>query len=193
MNYYLRFIEAIERTKNWGLYPGDVVLDYGSTYIDTSSTKELSALYKHYVRDFPEIEKANCLAVSDALVDKVANILNTDAYLTIGSVQRSGVIFYEKCTEKYLLHLLNTPDKKRDKISVHSWITLSSGEIVDFTFTKGMALKYERWKTCQEAIITSGDPLSTNLWLKYVPMVVGDDFLYRSGDKRWVYSSPVQP
>ena len=101
----------------------------------------------------------------------------TDAYLTTGNVYDGGEAFY-KCTEEYLLDVLENQVSVEDKLHVHTCITLSSGEIIDFTFMKGLSLKQSKWSLVKDVIILGDSKTKFNL--DYMPMLVGEDFFRKA-------------
>lgn len=179
MTYYNQFVHAIKRTEAWQLNPGDITLDRSVTYISEKAEVDLLDLFIKNFGDLPEEEQASCTRISVNILPLVRSYFCTDAYLTIGNVNHQGLPYYE-CTLDYLSGLLRKPVTPHDNLYVHSWITLSSGEIVDFTFTKGLSLKSRLWKPYKDAIVL-GDPSKSIFELEYMPMVVGEDYLLKAG------------
>lgn len=179
VEYYDQFVHAIKRTEAWQLNPGDITMDRSVRYVNEQSEKELVELYNKYITELPEERRYCCISVSYYLVDLVSEYFSTDAYLTIGNVHDYESIFYE-CSEEYLYNLMHDENMDRSKLKVHAWITLSSGEIVDFTFFKGRAKRFDRWKILADKIV-AGEPDKTVLNLNYVPFVVGHDYLVKAG------------
>jgi hypothetical protein len=109
----------------------------------------------------------------------VKNHFNTDAYLTTGNLMHGKVMSFE-CTLDYLKNILSEGKKFRRKLKVHMWITLSSGEIIDFTFFRSMAANFPSYEPINNLIVT--EPLLDVFELTYIPMIVGDDFYRRTGN-----------
>jgi hypothetical protein len=60
------------------------------------------------------------------------------------------------------------------------WITLSSGEVIDFTYFRGMAKTFPQYEPFKSLITTT--PLLEDLQLVYSPMIVGSDFYRKTGN-----------
>ena len=178
MEYYRQFIEAIERTKSWGFDSGDITLDRSTKYINENSHSELIKLFEWNYDGLSDLKKTDCTNVSINMIELVKNLFSTDAYLTTGNLSSENGPFFD-CSIEYLKSLAKDL-KFNPKLKVHMWITLSSGEIVDFTFFRSMAWKYEHWKPMKSQILTS--LIIDKLDLTYTPMIVGDDFYKRTGN-----------
>lgn len=66
------------------------------------------------------------------------------------------------------------------KLKVHMWITLASGEVIDFTFFGNMAEAFPHYESMRSFIVTS--PFLDELKLVYHPMIVGSDFYRKTGN-----------
>lgn len=172
MDYYKLFIEAAERTELWGFYPGDITLDLSARYIDEDSQEKLRELFASKYKGANEALQMECTSVSHKMLELVQEHFCTDAYLTTGNVFTGDTSHFE-CTLDYLKDLAKEK-KFKPKLHVHVWITLSSGEIVDFTFLRSMAKAFPYYSSMKEYIVT--DLLLEDLGKKYMPMIVGTDF-----------------
>lgn len=176
--YYSEFIKAIKRTEEWGFDSGDITLDKSVSYIDEDSQAKLKELYNYKYKDVDEVLQMECTSVSLAMLELVQDHFCTDAYLTTGNVI-SGDISHFECTLDYLKSL--TKDKKlKSKLHVHAWITLSSGEIIDFTFFRSMAKAFTHYTPNKDFIVT--DLFIEKSDKIFIPMIIGADFYIQTGN-----------
>ena len=94
----------------------------------------------------------------------------------------NGIAFAFDCSLDYLKNILNEEKQFRNKLRVHMWITLSSGEIIDFTFFRSMTVNFPEYKGLNNVVIT--DSILEKHKLKYFPMLVGDDFYKQTGNMK---------
>lgn len=178
MNYYTEFINAIERTENWGFDSGEIFLDKSTTFLDKNSHFELLELFEWNYKGLFDEARMDCTNVSVNMLNLVRNHFCTDAFLTTGNLSSDGISHFE-CSLDYLKSVAcsNTP---YPKLKVHMWITLSSGEVIDFTFFRSMAEALPRYEPMKSLIVTT--PLLEDLQLIYSPMIVGSDFYRKTGN-----------
>lgn len=183
MEYYTEFIKAIERTEGWGFDIGEMFLDKSVTFLDKNSHFELLDLFEWNYKDLNDEIRMDCTNVSVNMLDLVRNHFNTDAFLTTGNLSSDNLPHFE-CTLDYLksIALSKTP---YPKLKVHMWITLSSGEIIDFTFFRSMAKVFPNYEPYKSIVLTT--PLIEDLKLIYNPMIVGSDFYRKTGNMIDVY------
>lgn len=124
------------------------------------------------------MKKMECTGVSYNMLKLVQDYFCTDAYLTTGNISDGNIHFFE-CTLDYLKNLTFESNFKQ-KLKVHVWITLSSGEIIDFTFFRSMAANFPRWQPFKSKICMS--PFIEKLGLMYKPMIIGEDFYIKTGN-----------
>jgi len=179
MSYYKEFINAVKQTETWGLNPGDIILDKSKKYLNENSASELLEMLECNYYGLEESAMLDCTNVSANMLELVENKFNTDAYLTTGNLLHGNVMSYE-CTLDYLKNMLSEGQKPGRKLKVHMWITLSSGEIIDFTFFRNMAINFSSYEPYKNLIVT--EPILNVYKLTYIPMIVGDDFYRKTGN-----------
>ena len=135
-------------------------------------------MYESLYNGQDKTNRATCTKVSVDMLKIVEDYFSTDAYLTIGNVQSAGTFIYD-CHESYLYKLLNNNEMDIDRLKIHVWITLSSGEVVDFTFFKGLSMRFHKYCQFENVIATKLYPEIKIL--DYIPMLVGIDFFRKIG------------
>lgn len=178
MDYYTKFINAIERTEDWGFDTGEIFLDKSTTFLDKNSHYELLELFEwNYGALFDEA-RMDCTNVSLNMLNLVRNHFFTDAFLTTGNLSSEGKSQFE-CSLDYLKSVACSY-VPYPKLKVHMWITLSSGEVIDFTYFRSMAKTFPQYEPLKSLITTT--PLLEDLQLVYSPMIVGIDFYRKTGN-----------
>jgi hypothetical protein len=178
MNYYTEFINAVKRTETWGFNTGEIILDKGKTFLDRNSHFELFELFEWNYKGLSDSTRMDCTNVSVNMLELVRDHFCTDAYLTTGNITADNKPFFE-CTVDYLRDIASKT-QFNPKLKVHMWITLSSGEIVDFTFLRSMAKVNKDYEPYKSVVMTT--PFLEDLKLVYSPMIVGSDFYRKTGN-----------
>lgn len=178
MNYYYEFIRAIERTEDWGFDPGQIYLDKSVSFLDKNSHLELLELFEWNYKGLSDEMRMDCTNVSLNMLDLVQDHFCTDAFLTTGNLSSDNKSYFE-CSLDYLETVARS-NKFNSKLKVHMWITLASGEIIDFTFLRSMAKFSSRYEPIKSQIVTS--LLLEELQLIYSPMIIGSDFYKKTGN-----------
>lgn len=178
MSYYLEFISAIERTKDWGFDSGEIFLDKSTSFLNKNSHLELLKLFEWNYKDLTDETRIDCTNVSVNMLELVSDHFCTDAYLTTGNISVENKPFFE-CTVDYLREIASK-NRFNPKLKVHMWITLSSGEIIDFTFLRSMAKVHKNCELYKSVVMIT--PFLGDLRLVYTPMIVGSDFYRKTGN-----------
>ncbi|WP_430404271.1 hypothetical protein [Fluviicola sp.] len=178
MNYYSEFVNAVERTENWGFDPGEITLDKSVSYLDRNSHFELLELFERNHNNPFDESLMDCTHVSIRMLDSVRDHFSTDAFLTTGDLSSDGESYYN-CSVDYL-KIVARGKEFNPKLNIHMWITLSSGEIIDFTFFRSMAKAFSRYAPMKSLIVIT--PFLEDLQLVYSPMIIGSDFYKKTGN-----------
>lgn len=175
--YLDEFTAAAERTKR---------LNLNCPSIDVSNVRLLS---EEKMSQFPfdlrdsvgeiRVEEvvAQCLSIHYRLLKPVSDIFGAPAYFTIGYVETSERLFFEQ-DEESLRRMLEF-DIPSLKLKIHAWLTLPSMEILDFSFLTSYAVIAENKELIGGLIAVHADELKHGM--RYHPMLIGDDFLRRTG------------
>lgn len=169
---------AIERTKYFGLKLPECRLHPKKRYLTPQFIQE----FPHILRkELGIIEKtelvSQCIIFHLTILPIIRNYINCEAYFTIGWVD----ILHEKSLFKFDDLFIEESIKNKNpkkEINIHAWITLDSMEIIDATLATTVAETQQK-KSGHGKIIMQHDETSKGLF--YMPMLVGDDFLVKSG------------
>lgn len=185
MSTYLQeFKRALIRSEKLGLQ----VPEY---YHEPTTPRWLNAKtndeFAHVVRDalgevdFSDVN-AQCLAFHHRLVPVVSQWLGCEVFYTMGWVDfgAGGSLF--QCDEASLAETLRK-GQDGNTANIHAWLTLPSMEILDATLSTTLARSNNSAEMLFRAITRHADELNG---LTYKPMIVGDDFLRRTGMLRQV-------
>lgn len=175
--YQERFKEAVTRTKKFNLNCPEVSYSNDIFFSDEKMSK-----FPYVLRDaVGEISTkevvAQCLSIHHKLRGYIAKIFNTDCYFTIGYVETSERFMFHQ-TEESLLNILKNGINGAS-LEIHAWLTLPSMEILDLSLPTSYAVANDLREGIGGVIAEHPDNLKKGL--KYHPMLIGDDFLRKSG------------
>ncbi len=126
--------------------------------------------------DFHEVV-AQCIAIHYRLAPVIEQWLGCPALYTIGWVQiRDGNDLY-KFDEAFIADKLRTGHSE-SKIGIHAWLTLPTMEVVDVALATTMALVHKVPDKYGAVLARYADGLDG---MAYKPMLVGTDFLRKTG------------
>lgn len=130
---------------------------------------------------------AQCLSLHIRLKSVVEQILDCDAFYTIGwvSFEKSEMF---KQTEESLSEMLKRGIVGPD-VNLHAWLTLPSMEILDFSLPTTYAKVNDIEEGKGSAITMHPSDLTGGMM--YQPMLVGDEFLLRSGAMRFFVTNSI--
>ena len=178
--YKDHFIEAIERTYRLKISLDTPIIDSSETYIVPGVYEDLKRLLETEFPDFHSGSLAfNCHKVSYYMKSVLEKYFRTELYLTIGyfAVESKNSFYLD---EEIIDTLFNKSYPIEDKgIPFHVWLTLPSLEIIDFTFGQSFAFNSEEQIPLDEFLFRHPDNLIGSL--KYVPVLIGEDFLSKIG------------
>jgi hypothetical protein len=120
---------------------------------------------------------AQCISIHHRLSDVIAGIFDVPCYLTIGYVETTdGFMFHqsEDDLEKILKNGING-----SSLNIHAWLTFPTMEIMDLSLPTSYAIMKNNDNGLGGVIAAHADDLIDGL--KYHPMLVGEDFLRKSG------------
>lgn len=128
---------------------------------------------------------AKCIPIHDEL-QRFLESLGFESHLTIGSMHGNDWL-YGAVSSAYLEKELVKPDIEAE-LRVHTWITLNDTSIVDCT---GQAWCYLQMNEDQptERCITYLAPEEQTAFRYYTPLLIGREFLFRTGSLAYVEAS----
>jgi hypothetical protein len=183
--YQALFEEAVERTLKHGLCVPDV--GYGPARILTSEFCEQFPCRAREVTDGINLVKLTlqCPLVHGLLLETIKDMLKTEVFLTIGwvwwgdSVEGGTRATLGKFDDGWIEELLGRSPSGEAAAAPHVWLTLPSMEIIDLSILSFLAIMHKRPDVMGSMI--TGHPDECPNGIHHVPMLVGDDFLRRTG------------
>jgi hypothetical protein len=120
-----------------------------------------------------------CIKWSHALRPVVEEVLGVRVLLTIGQVRKPALAFFDPSfddLERWYCRGFDARDiAGRSGVNMHAWWTLPTGEILDATLWSTLAVAWNEPERL--GAVTGGWPDKIAPNMRYVPMVVGDDYI----------------
>lgn len=175
--YKSEFEMAVLRTKNFNLKCPKI--EYSKELLLTPEKMHsfLSTLRKSFGDIGIDDVVAQCLSIHHRLSDVIADFFNTRCYFTIGHVETSAQLMFHQ-SEDDLRGILEK-GINGSSVNIHAWLTLPTMEIMDFSLPTTYAVLNKMEEEAGGLIATHADNLTGGM--KYHPMLVGEDFLRKSG------------
>jgi hypothetical protein len=175
--YKSEFQDAVIRTRRLNIECPEI--EY---YEGQFLTRERMERFPYILRDLVgEIDVrevvAQCLSIHFRLSEIISRIFETPCYFTIGYVETPEQLMFHQSEED--LEKLLKNGISGNSLSIHAWLTLPTMEILDFSLPTSFAIMHENEEEIGGLIATHADSLTGGL--KYHPMLVGEDFLRKSG------------
>ena len=175
--YKNEFESAVERTKNFGLKCPDVSYQEGRLLTPDLMSGFAQAFQKHIGEPSVEDVVAQCLSFHFALLEPMSKIIGMPCQFTIGYVETVDRLMFHQ-TEDDLLNILNN-GVSEPSLNIHAWLTLPTMEIIDLSLPTSYAVLNNHKDGIGGVIAKHPDELTGGM--KYHPMLVGEDFLRKSG------------
>lgn len=175
--YQKEFLEAAERASSFGL-PVPPFVPKETQYLTKTDLERLRNAIKEEMGVLGEEEVfAQCLSLHMRIKPLVEDIFDCPVLYTIGWVNFENQSLFKQ-TEQSLKVMLET-GIPGPEVSLHAWLTLPSMEILDFSLGTTISKVYGL-ESCKGAVLTMHPSLLTD-GLMYRPMLVGEEFLIRTG------------
>lgn len=183
MNYQDSFAAAYDKTLLLELDPNMQHRDF----VDPFTKEEIDFIVKSSIDFFKSF---GCLSSSDLahqciplnifLRNYLRERLSIESFITVGSVILNGEWVYGVASYEAITKELLKPDKE-NPLSIHTWLTLNDGSVLDCTLEGYLDVKLGRGEhridECMgffsSGVTPSGDT--------YIPFLVGEDFLRKVG------------
>jgi hypothetical protein len=183
--YQSLFEDALTRTRDHGLRVPEV--SYDPTRLLTA---EFHKQFPYRVRDAvgyvePSELILQCLSIHYRLQDAMQGMLNTEVFFTIGWVGLGDTGKAGKETtlfefdDDWIAESLKRGHSGGPTAKLHAWLTLPSMEIIDLSIISSIATIHKMPEGLGGVIANHADELLNGV--HYVPMLVGADFLRRTG------------
>lgn len=175
--YKKEFKLAIERTQAFGLdFPEFAYSD--DKLLTSEFLSSFSTLFTRCIGQ-PNVDElvCQCLLVHFLLQKPLSELVGATCVLTIGYIEDNNRLrFYQ--SEDDLFKMMKE-GVKSSSLNIHAWLTLPSMEIIDVSFLTSYAVINNITEGLGAVIAQHPDNMSDGL--KYHPMLIGDEFLRKSG------------
>ncbi len=177
-NYLSEWQQAITRTQRFALKVPSHQIVSSATYLDEHFFRNFDQLVTQEIGGLNVSEiSLQCFRIHLQLMPLVQKILTCDVLFTIGWID-AGDTSYFQFDEPHIENTL-TNGHNSTNVSMHAWLTLGSMEIIDVSFPTTFGVKNNIEKMIGKIIANQADNLSHGL--SYKPMLVGSDYLKRTG------------
>lgn len=186
MSYLEDFQCAVERTKKFHLQTPKIKFQPNTLILSPDKINEFSKivapLFEKYSHDEFKFYE-NCFTVSVDLIEIIHDWIHVDPVFTLGWIDNGSANGYFKFDESLISHTLKY-GVMNNSIAIHAWLTLPTMEIIDATFLTLFALLNDDDKHIGGCILSHADAVSG---LRYKPMLIGTDYIVKSGMMRFCY------
>jgi hypothetical protein len=179
--YKSNFLTALERTTRLGLTTPSIELS-DARFLTQKKLSELPFAIRDVLGELDENDVvAQCLSLHMKMKPVIEQFLGCAAFYTIGWVQLEDSSMFKQ-TEDSLSEMLKNGIPGPD-VNIHAWLTLPSMEILDFTLPTTYA-KVNNIKAGIGGAIAM-HPSALTGGMMYHPMLVGEEFLLKTGALRF--------
>ncbi|STQ90032.1 hypothetical protein [Iodobacter fluviatilis] len=184
-DYHLAFIEARERTINFGLEVDSISFKKQTFLSDMESASKLAqALSEFYFENKIRADDVagQCWRINIFIKIFLEEYFGVPLVLTIGYIEDYPNNVYYKMTEAEIAELLNSPEGHNGNYAanLHVWLTLPSMEILDVSFMTSFGKVNNKPELLGTVVYGPPEKLSTPNF-NYKPMVLGEHFINRVG------------
>lgn len=176
--YAQEFTTALLRSQEAGLSVPACKLELSCRWLSDRAQAEFPYVLRHTLGelDFAEIS-AHCLSLNLELLPAVSRWLGCEVFYTLGWIDDETEKGLFRFDETFIQDALRTGHSK-DTMKIHAWLTLPSLEIIDVTLFTTLAFAKKQPAMLGGLITRHPDDIQG---MAYKPMLVGDDFLRRTG------------
>lgn len=171
------FFESIEITKRLGLNFDPFFIDTERLFYSNDLYNSLKALL---INEFPEFHYGGlglkCHVVSFFMKPIVDKYLGIETILTVGYITLGNNDDRFYINEQLAKQMINSKNHN-DIVRFHTWLTLPSTEILDFTLGNSFALANSK---IPKAEYIFRHPMNLDS-LTFHPIIIGEDFLIKTG------------
>ncbi|MDA6066808.1 hypothetical protein OH214_06680 [Idiomarina abyssalis] len=175
MQYQKELMEAVARSKRFGISEQDISLCSERYYSDDRLVELISVIDEAYGGISMERLLGKCAQVHFDFLADIRRIFHPGALFTLGYVcleENEYFKFGEPDIKSWLRKGLNP-----DKMNLHAWVTLPSLEIIDLTFPATFAYVNK----IEEFGIAITKHVSELEGMSYHPMLAGEESVFKLG------------
>jgi hypothetical protein len=176
--YAEEFTAAIARSQKYGLHVPNFEIEPTRCFLDSKAQNEFPYVVRDALGDldFKDVV-AQCLAIHYRMVDVIGDWLGCGVFYTIGWVDDMTPKGMFRFDDSFIEDKLATKHRG-GSVNIHAWLTLPSMEIIDVSLSTSMGFFQKDPKMFGRVIARHPDELKG---MAYKPMLVGDDFLRKTG------------
>lgn len=184
-NYRDEFIKAADITRKLGLSLPSKMEYTSNNFLDSSIFEDkLVQFCKTHLSSFSVDQiSGQCIKVHFEFKEILEKILNIPIYYTIGYIKINNDVMFHQSEDS--LRKILTEGINGNKINLHTWLTLPSMEILDFSFPTTYGKVIGNKDMYGRTIIKHPKELTGGM--EYHPMLIGEEFLYRIGAIQFQY------
>ncbi|NHQ86813.1 hypothetical protein HA050_11855 [Iodobacter sp. HSC-16F04] len=184
-DYHRTFIEARERTINFGLEVDSISFKKQTFLSDMESASKLAqVLSEFFIENNIRADDVagQCWRINIFIKNFLEEHFGVPLVLTIGYIEDYPNFDYYKMTEAEIATLLNSPMGHNGNCAanLHVWLTLPSMEILDVSFMTSFGKVNNKPELIGTVVYGPPEKLSTPNF-NYKPMVLGEHFINRVG------------
>lgn len=182
--YHYEWRGAVRRAKKFKLHTPEKSNQkpHAVRYLSSDNMVRLAELYQRVIGTRrPEEVAGQCVSVHLETQAAVSELLGCEVFFTLGWVYLSetGTEWF-KFDDQFIANSLQ--NGLAGKVSLHAWLTLPSMEIIDASLATSIAVSRNQLEGLGGLTFKHADELTGGV--RYKPMLVGEDFLLRTGALR---------
>lgn len=178
MSYAQEWSEAIERSRRLGLEVPAHMVEPDRRYLDTVKHAELPYVVRDGLGELDNVDVvAQCLSLHYRLIPVFEEWLQCPVLYTLGWVDTGTERGMFRFGEDFIESTLRK-GHQGGTINIHAWLTLPSLEVIDMSLATTYGAIHKLPELHGSVISKYADDLTG---MAYKPMLVGSDFLSKSG------------
>lgn len=178
--YHQEWSRAIQRSKQFDLQlPSSLARKPSKQrYLTDENKQKIGGLYQSIMGSSdPEAHVGQCVSLHLETQDAVSKLLGCEALFTLGWIYRPNSTNLFEFDELFIAHSLQ--DGLFGEVNIHAWLTLPSMEIIDASLGTTLGVLWNDPKLIGGITAAHADELQGGI--EYKPMLIGQDFLIRTG------------
>ncbi|MGY6770940.1 hypothetical protein [Komagataeibacter sp. NFXK3] len=177
IKYNRYFLNAINNTNNIIGCKYKKTISRNS-FIDKKFLEFIGDAVSKLCQDNVYLLAGQCIRIHWQLANEIRHAFGIDAFVTLGDAIVCNKKIYSFDLSSANTLLSNAPSSI-PSFSGHAWITLTSGEIIDASIQTTIGLMQNDPEFYGNIIAQKAGSLNDSI--EFIPSVVGDDYLFRSG------------
>lgn len=179
MTYLNEFKAALTRAEKFKLSTPEISLTPNAVIMSEDKINNLSNIIAPVFEEILSYDElvGQCMSINLSALPLLTEWLQCPVYYTIGWIDNGTEKGIYKFDDDFIEEKL-TSGHKESLINLHVWLTLPSMEIIDLTICTSWAVLNHSEEGKGRVLIKNADDLTD---IKYRPMLIGDDFLFRIG------------